>query len=100
MTDHVKDSDCTVDQATNLCTGCGVEHGEPCPACGRRAFHRDGCPVLGEYDDEPEIDDTVHECPNCERPQQFAGLCSSCMTEMRETPNDPFWSKLADAGKL
>lgn len=40
---HTKDTDCIIDQTTLCCTGCGVEHGEPCPGCGRRAFHRAGC---------------------------------------------------------
>ena len=41
--EHTKDSDCTVDPATNLCTGCGVEHGEPCFQCGGRGFHTNDC---------------------------------------------------------
>lgn len=50
--------------------------------------------------DEPDIDDTVYECPNCERPQQFRGLCATCMEEMRSTPDDPFWQRLAERKKL
>lgn len=37
------------------------------------------------YDDclpEPSIDDTVHCCPNCERPNQFGELCLSCQSEI------------------
>jgi hypothetical protein len=48
------------------------------------------CADLGE----PEMDDTVHVCPNCERPQQFTGLCLLCTAEMRETAGDPFWERL------
>lgn len=44
--------------------------------------------------DQPDIDDTVHACPNCEQPQQFGGLCSRCTEEMRQTPEDPFWEKV------
>lgn len=45
---HTKDSDCTVDPTTHLCTVCGVEHGEPCPRCGARGFHKNGCAWLAE----------------------------------------------------
>lgn len=39
-----------------------------------------------EFDDyeqslEPEIDDTVHFCPDCERPNQFGELCVECERE-------------------
>jgi hypothetical protein len=40
---HMKDEDCSVDPSTNLCTVCGVEHGEACPVCGGRGFHKEGC---------------------------------------------------------
>jgi len=48
MKNHSKDSDCTVDPETGCCTVCGVEHGEPCPECGMRAYHSKDCPVLAE----------------------------------------------------
>lgn len=41
---HDKDEDCDVDPATDLCRGCQVLHGDPCPACGGRGYHRPGCP--------------------------------------------------------
>ena len=44
--------------------------------------------------DEPDYDATVNECPNCEKPQQFKGLCGSCMEEMRNDPDNPIWEKL------
>lgn len=44
MSDHRADSDCTVDPQTNLCTGCGVEHGDPCPGCTGRGYHAANCP--------------------------------------------------------
>lgn len=37
-------------------------------------------PVQSEGE-EPEIDDTVHVCPDCERPNQFGELCDSCRQE-------------------
>lgn len=43
---HTKDSDCTVDTKTNLCTGCGADHSEPCPECGRKAFHTATCGLV------------------------------------------------------
>lgn len=48
----------------------------------------------------PDIDDTVHSCPNCDEPQQFRGLCSSCIEDMRQTPEHPYWQNLAEAGLL
>ena len=44
-----------------------------------------------ELFDEPETDDGINECPNCERAQQFPGLCPSCMEEMRQDPMNPVW---------
>lgn len=41
--DHTADSHCTVDPASDCCTGCGVYHGDPCPSCEGRGFHREGC---------------------------------------------------------
>jgi hypothetical protein len=30
---------------------------------------------------EPEIDDSVHCCPDCERPNQFGEVCDSCRVD-------------------
>lgn len=35
----------------------------------------------GEKDPEPEIDDSVKYCPDCERPNQFGERCPSCIRE-------------------
>jgi hypothetical protein len=35
----------------------------------------------GEEDREPDVDDTVHCCPDCERPNQFGELCDECRRE-------------------
>lgn len=40
--EHTKDSDCTLDD-TCMCIVCGVYHGDPCPKCGGRGFHKPGC---------------------------------------------------------
>lgn len=46
MTQHDKDSDCTVNEETLCCDGCGVDHSEECPDCGGRGFHKPNCDVL------------------------------------------------------
>jgi hypothetical protein len=43
MNDHTKDSDCTIDPITECCVECGVYHGEECPECGQRGYHRRNC---------------------------------------------------------
>lgn len=45
ITEHTKDSDCTVDPNTGLCQICGVEQSEPCPACGCTSFHAPTCEI-------------------------------------------------------
>ncbi|KAA6459606.1 hypothetical protein DYQ86_15925 [Acidobacteria bacterium AB60] len=42
---HNSDGDCVVDPETNCCSECGVEHGDPCPECGKKAFHAESCSV-------------------------------------------------------
>ena len=41
--EHSKDSDCTVDPETMLCTVCGVDHSESCPVCDGHGFHAVDC---------------------------------------------------------
>ena len=48
MSEHTKDSDCTV--VDGLCIICHVGHDDPCPDCGGQAFHNPGC---WEYEPEP-----------------------------------------------
>ena len=98
---HQQDSDCDVD-AYGDCILCGVHHGDPCVECHGKGFHTADCFEQQRPQDyeEQEMDDTVHECPNCERPQQFPGLCATCTRDMHANPNDPFWQKLAKAGQL
>jgi hypothetical protein len=31
---------------TWLCNACGLDHGSPCTACGRRGLHADTCPEV------------------------------------------------------
>ncbi len=42
---HTQDAQCSVGP-DNCCTVCGVEHSEPCYACGGRGFHQDACPEI------------------------------------------------------
>jgi hypothetical protein len=48
---HSKDSDCTVSGDTDSCEVCGVYHGDECPDCGGRGFHKDACPTLDHLTD-------------------------------------------------
>lgn len=36
--EHEQDADCTLG-ADDVCTGCGVYHGDPCPHCKGRGYH-------------------------------------------------------------
>jgi|SRR5579872_2978859 len=74
---HTKDSDCDVD-VYGSCVLCGVLHGDPCELCGGKGFHTEDCPDSDANIPEPDIDDTVNCCPDCERPNQFGDLCESC----------------------
>lgn len=44
---HYTDSDCDVDESTELCRDCGAHHSTPCPLCDGKAFHRFGCSEIG-----------------------------------------------------
>ena len=46
MSEHTKDSDCKVNPNTGTCEVCGVYHGDACPFCGGRGFHK---PLCREY---------------------------------------------------
>jgi hypothetical protein len=47
---HRKDEDCTLD-ATGACMVCGRHHGQPCPRCTGRAYHREGCDLEDTFDE-------------------------------------------------
>jgi hypothetical protein len=42
---HTKDSDCQpfIDPLTDTCIVCHVTHGEPCPECQQRGYHKPDC---------------------------------------------------------
>ena len=42
---HERDADCApyLDAETDTCSVCGVYHGDPCPSCEGRGYHRDDC---------------------------------------------------------
>jgi CheY-like chemotaxis protein len=42
-----------------------------------------------EPDPEPEIDDTVRCCPDCEGPNQFGEVCTACLQERELEHRDP-----------
>jgi len=42
---HTKDSDYTLDE-NDVCTDCGVWHGDPCGFCGACGFHVQGCEFI------------------------------------------------------
>jgi hypothetical protein len=49
-------------------------------------FIRVGKPCLDAEDlDEPEHDDSVKCCPDCEKPNQFGELCAECAREFETT---------------
>lgn len=52
------------------------------PAAGPSRVEPDYDPGGGP--DEPDIDDSVKCCPNCEQPNQFGQLCPQCDREQRE----------------
>lgn len=35
-----------------------------------------------DYSEPPDIDDSVHFCPECETPNQFGELCGRCRREI------------------
>jgi hypothetical protein len=48
ITEHHHDSQCSVDPKTLCCTECGVDHSNPCLACGGHGFHKRGCAEIGQ----------------------------------------------------
>ena len=42
-------------------------------------------------DEEPSHDDTVHCCPDCERPNQFGELCPSCCEDRQAEIDAVSW---------
>jgi hypothetical protein len=40
--EHITDADCTIGD-DDCCVECGVLHGDPCPECGGKGYHVDGC---------------------------------------------------------
>lgn len=44
---HTRDEDCALDP-DGVCTTCGVYHGDPCPDCGGRGYHAEGCALFDE----------------------------------------------------
>lgn len=40
-----------------------------------------------DYYDEPDVDDSVRFCPECETPNQFGELCGRCQREIEMEAN-------------
>ena len=81
-------------QAEKLYSPDGTQHCLPCDRCGQPQWVSlltvsvlcDRCVADADLGlaDEPDHDDTVHCCPDCERPNQFGELCASCASDRGE----------------
>jgi hypothetical protein len=60
---HSRDSDCTLDEL-RMCAGCGMHHGDPCPSCGKRAYHVDDCPEWRRFQELQDEGQDSHEVAN------------------------------------
>lgn len=57
---HNRDEDCTLNDE-DVCTGCGVWHGDACLDCSKRGFHADRCNSLFPEDEaQSAIDSLEH----------------------------------------
>lgn len=45
--EHDRDMDCIGHIVNDMCTVCGVYHGDPCARCGGRGFHKPDCIDIG-----------------------------------------------------
>ncbi len=43
-----------------------------------------------DYDEPPDVDDSVHFCPECETPNQFGELCNRCQREIDIESNSDY----------
>jgi DnaJ-class molecular chaperone len=59
---HTKDSDCTIGP-DDTCTKCGVTHGDPCPMCKGRGFHKTSCSVFRAASNDDMLFVTVKHRP-------------------------------------
>jgi hypothetical protein len=50
MIEHCSDEDCDVDSTTGCCRECGVWHGDPCPVCNGKGYHRGACALSDDID--------------------------------------------------
>lgn len=61
---HWEDEQCDLD-SEDVCRVCGVWHGDPCPSCGGRGFHRPGCEDSDGFDHPECGSDVDPESGNC-----------------------------------
>lgn len=71
---HSHDFDCTVGE-DGECAECHVYHGDPCPSCGQRAYHADGCAAISDED----IRTAACDCSNgVRREGRESWVCTDC----------------------
>src|SRR4051812_16201317 len=70
----------------NVVRLCSVERcaEEICTCDSARAYDNQLCPTHQDEDDgdDPNIDDSVKFCPECETPNQFGEICGRCEAEL------------------
>ena len=43
---------CVLIEGTDFCDVCDAYHGDPCAACGQRAYHLAGCPLSDDSSED------------------------------------------------
>lgn len=51
------------------------------------AHEIDPVDYMVDYEEEPDVDDSVRFCPECETPNQFGELCGRCQREIEMEEN-------------
>ena len=74
------------------CWYCGVQIPSPdlenCGGLDVDEYACDRCAEITAAREEPDQNDEVHCCPDCDRPNQFGELCPSCEQEQRDEADD------------
>jgi hypothetical protein len=68
---------------THTCPGCDIQF--DCRGSGCTELD-EICEECSQYEEAPDIDDSVKCCPDCEGPNQFGELCVTCARERGEQP--------------
>ena len=56
--------------------------------------------IVAVESEDPEIDDAVHCCPDCERPNQFGELCPSCVRDREVERSESAWEEDVVFGEM